>query len=93
MDIQHKEDQQSGQFFIEQEGKRVALLVYDKADDNRLVIEHTEVDKSLRGQKIGYELVHSTIQYARNNGLKVLPICPFARKIMERNADWSDVAA
>jgi predicted GNAT family acetyltransferase len=91
MDIQHKEGQQRGNFFIENEGKRIALLSYDKTDDGTLVIEHTEVDKSLRGQNIGYQLVQRTVEFARSNGLKVSPVCPFAKAIFEKKKEFQEV--
>jgi predicted GNAT family acetyltransferase len=91
MDIQHKEGQQRGNFFIENDGKRVALLSYDKTDDGTIVIEHTEVDKSLRGKNIGYELVHRTVEFARSNGLKVSPVCPFAKAVFEKQPEFKDV--
>lgn len=92
MDIQHKEGTNRGNFFIENEGKRVALLSYDKSEDT-LVIEHTEVDKSLRGKNIGYELVHTTVEYARREGLKISPVCPFAKAIFDKKPEFGDVLA
>lgn len=92
MDIQHKEGTNRGNFIIENEGKRVALLSYDKSEDT-LVIEHTEVDKSLRGKNIGYELVHTTVEYARREGLKISPVCPFAKAIFDKKPEFGDVLA
>lgn len=93
MDIQHKDGSHRGSFFIEQEGKRVALLAYDKPDENLLVIEHTEVDRSLRGKNIGYELVHAVVEYARKEGKKISPVCPFAKAIFEKKPAFGDVLA
>jgi uncharacterized protein len=90
MEIQHKEGPESGKFFIEQNGARVAALVYYKEEDT-ITLEHTEVDKSLRGKKIGYKLVYRSVEYARQQRWKVVPVCPFAKVLFERNPEWKDV--
>jgi uncharacterized protein len=90
MEIQHKEGPNRGLFFIENNGKRMAALSYDKAGDV-IIIEHTEVNKSLRGQNIGYELVNRTTALAREKGLKVSPVCPFAKAQFEKNPAWGDL--
>ena len=92
MEIQQKESAGQGLFFVMQEGKRVAALAYDK-EDNSITIEHTEVDKSLRGQNIGQQLVEFAVQWARENNLKVSPICPFAKVLFDKNPEWKDVLA
>lgn len=93
MTIQHKEMQDEGMFFIAENNDVVAEIVYSKSGDNTLVIEHTEVAKPLRGHDIGYELVHRTVEFARMHGLKISPLCPFAKAVFERKADYQDVLA
>jgi predicted GNAT family acetyltransferase len=90
MEIQHKEGPNRGKFFIENEGTRIAAIEYAK-QDNIIVIEHTEVDPSLRGKNIGYQLVQKTAEFAREKGLKVSPICPFAMKQFQKNKEWQDL--
>lgn len=91
MTIQHKENPQRGLFFVEDEGDVVAEIVYAKSSDNTLIIEHTEVDDSLRDRNIGYELVHKTVDYARMHGMKVSPVCPFAKAIFDKKPEWADL--
>jgi hypothetical protein len=89
--IQHKGENNQGMFFIEDEGDVVAELVYGSGGDNTIIIEHTEVDESLRGQNIGYELVQRTVEHARTHGLKVAPVCPFAKAVFDKKPDFGDV--
>lgn len=91
--IQHKEGKTRGMFFIEEEGEVIAELVYASGGDNTIIIEHTEVDEQLRGQNIGYELVHRTVEFARNKGLKISPVCPFAKAVFDKKPDFQDVLA
>lgn len=89
--IQHKEGKNRGMFFIEDDGEIVAEIVYGNGGENTIIIEHTEVDDRLRGQNIGYELVHRVVEYARMHGRKVSPVCPFAKAVFDKKPDFGDV--
>lgn len=91
--IQHKEGKNRGMFFIEDDGEILAEIVYASGGDNTIIIEHTEVDDRLRGQNIGFELVHKTVEHARMYGLKISPVCPFAKAVFDKRADFKDVLA
>jgi len=93
MNIQHRDDKNGGMFFITQDGKEVVEIVYAKGSDNTIIIEHTEVDEPLRKKNIGYELVHKTVDFARKQGLKVSPVCPFAKAAFDKTAEWQDLLA
>ena len=88
MEIQH--DEQNGMFYFEREGNKLAKLTY-VLQNKQMVIDHTEVDKLLRGQNIGIKLVKAGVDFARNNGLKILPTCSYAKKILEDNEEYNDV--
>ena len=91
MDIKHEETTTKGSFFILQEGKKVAFMTYSKAGPNRIIIDHTEVSPVLKGKNAGKQLVAAGVEYARKNNLKILPLCPFARSVFNRVAEYADV--
>jgi len=94
MEIQRDEHGQHGAFYIEEDGEWIAELSYIKsADGKTITIDHTQVDEKLAGQGIGEQLVQAAVQYARENGLKIKPLCPYARKVLERNSEYQDVLA
>lgn len=89
--IQHNEDGDRGVFFIEDESKaRVAELTYLEKK-GVLIIDHTEVDDSLRGKNIGYQLVEAAVAHARENSLKIRPLCPFAKAVIDKRPEMQDV--
>ena len=49
MIIHHKFEGNQGMFFVEQDDKLLAEMVYKTADPNKMIIEHTEVSEELRG--------------------------------------------
>jgi predicted GNAT family acetyltransferase len=61
--------------------------------DGVLAITHTEVPPPLEGRGIAGELVQAVIDHARAQGLKVRPLCSFARAYMRRHPDTADVLA
>jgi predicted GNAT family acetyltransferase len=79
-------DNTSGnRFELTRDGHR-AELVYE-TDGDKLVLVHTGVPRALAGQGIGGTLVQAALQHAARNGLTVVPLCPFARRWLERHAD------
>lgn len=93
MEITHIERGGRGAFLIKGDGKRLAEMTYVTAGEKGFIIDHTEVDESLRGQKIGDKLLAEAVSYAREKNLKVFATCPFALRKLQQNAEYSDVFA
>ena len=93
MQIQREEHGRNGAFFIDENGEWIAELAYIKSGDGQITIDHTEVDEKLRGQGVGEDLVKAAVDFARASGLKIKLICPYARKVFEKNPDYGDVLA
>ena len=91
MQIQRDEHGRRGAFFIERDGEWIAEMSYVKQGPGVIIIDHTEVDKSLRGQGIGQKLVRNAVEYARANKLKIRPRCPYVRNVLEETAEFNDV--
>jgi uncharacterized protein len=71
-------------------GGHIAFSNY-KRSDGVLTILHTEVPKELEGHGIGSALVRGVLDTARAEGLKVVPVCPFAKAYMDRHAEYADL--
>lgn len=91
MNIQHRSGESKGAFFIEENGEVKARLTYSKAGTTQIIIDHTEVSDDLRGKNVGKKLVQHVVEYARENELKVIPLCPFANSIIKRDKSLQDV--
>ena len=93
MDIRREEHGRKGAFFIDEDGEWVAEMTYLKRGDNTIVIDHTEVEPELRDRGIGTELVAAAVDHARENGLKIRPVCPFAKSVIDSTPEFQDVLA
>jgi predicted GNAT family acetyltransferase len=93
MQIQREEHGRKGAFFIEENGEWVAEMSYMREGTRKIVIDHTEVDESLRGEGIGEDLVVEAVKYARENNFLIKPVCPFVKSVLEKDEDYEDVLA
>ena len=87
---QVKGDRESALVY-EVDGNKMAEMVYMMSEPQKLVILHTEVDEALKGQNIGKKLQASLVEYARQNAIKVVPVCPFAKAMFRTMKAWQDV--
>ena len=54
-------------------------------------ITHTGVRPAYEGQGIAKRLVNGVIEAARANQVKILPLCPYAKRMMEGKEEYKDV--
>jgi len=91
MDISRIEHGSKGAFIIKDGDQRLAEMTYSKAGESLIIIDHTDVSDVLRGKGAGKQLVTAAVNYARENNLKILPLCPFAKSVFERTPAFDDV--
>lgn len=93
MEIKQEDDGKKGRFFIELDGGTVGEMTYVWAGEQKFIIDHTEVGEALKGQGAGRKLVHAAVEFARNKEVKILPLCPFAKAVFGKTAEYNDVLA
>jgi len=90
MEVKHQDNKKKGKFYIEIDGKQEAEMTYTFAGSNKIIIDHTEVSEKLKGQGVGYKLVHAAVEFIRKSDIKVIPLCPFAKTVFEKKTEYSD---
>lgn len=91
MKIQQNDNGKKGLFFIEQNGENVAEMTYVWAGKDRIIIDHTNVDEKLKGQGAGKQLIIKAVKFAREKGLKITPLCTFAKSVFDKEIAFKDV--
>jgi uncharacterized protein len=91
MNIKHDKTEKGGSFYYEENGVRLAEMAYVMSGEKTMIIEHTEVDDSLKGQGVGKQLLGELIDYVRAERIKVIPLCPFANATFKKTKEWQDV--
>ena len=90
MNIKQEDNGKKGKFFVELDGKQEAEMTYTYAGSDKIIIDHTEVSQKLKGQGVGYKLVEAAVDFMRDKGLKVIPLCPFAAAVFKKKHEYSD---
>lgn len=91
MEIKQHEEGRKGKFFIEESGDILAEMTYVWAGDDRIIIDHTEVSDKLKGKSAGKLLLAKAVAFAREKGIKILPLCPFAKAVFDKTPEYNDV--
>lgn len=92
MDILQKKEGNNGSFFVQINNKTVAKMTYTLENPSIMIIDHTEVDLSLRGQNIAMELVNKAVSFAREHSLKIKPVCQYVHSVfMKHPEDYKNI--
>jgi predicted GNAT family acetyltransferase len=70
----------------------VSVLDYELGE-GRVVFTHTGVPDAYRGQGLAACLVEAGLQWAREQGLKVVPACSYVHVYIQRHPAWLPLVA
>lgn len=91
MEIKHKTEGTKQMFYMEADGAAIALIQYIFAGDTKIIIEHTEVSGAYEGKGLGKQLVMAVVKFAREKNIKIMPLCPYAKRILTKSDEFADV--
>lgn len=69
-----------------------AVAAYQREGD-RIVFTHTQVPPAVEGRGVGGKLVRAALDSVRDQGLRVVPQCPFVRAWIDRHSEYRDLLA
>lgn len=87
MDVTHNEAEQ--QFEVTVDGA-TAALVYRRSP-GVITIVHTGVPDALAGRGIAGQLAVTSLTYAREQHLTVVPLCPFVAEYIRKHQEFVDL--
>ena len=93
MDIKNKDNGKDGEFYMEDNGIQAGMMHYVLSGSGKMLIDHTEVDEAYEGKGYGRQLVKAGVAFARENKMKIVPQCPFAKKVFDITPEFADVLA
>ncbi|ALS01169.1 GNAT family acetyltransferase [Enterococcus silesiacus] len=76
---------------LNDDDQEIGEMTWSNAGDHMMIIDHTFVDPTYRGQKLAEKLVYNGVEKARREGKKIIPLCPFAKKEFDTKSEYSDV--
>jgi len=60
-------------------------------DGKNFVITHVGVHPDLRGQGIAGRIVQVSLEYAKDNNLRVVPMCSYAAAYIRRHPEYAEL--
>lgn len=75
------------------DGTVAGFAQYRRRGDSTYSFTHTEVGEEFEGQGVGGQLVRGVMDFAREQGVKILPTCTFVRAYMRDHEDTHDLLA
>ena len=91
MEIKQIRNDHKGYFAALDEEKEAGRITYTSPGNNKMILDHTEVNPEYRGKKIGNIILTFIVDYARRNDLKIIPLCPFAKSVFDKDESIRDV--
>ena len=83
--IEREELNGTHEFVLRIDGERFGFLEFTRPDVGVMCIEHVEVSLELRGAGLGQQLVQKAVAFAKEADLRVVPICSYARAVIQRD--------
>lgn len=71
-------------------GDQVAFAEYRRRP-GLLLITHVETPQALRGGGVAGRVMKGVLRYAREAGLKVVPMCPYADAYIRRHPEYRNL--
>lgn len=90
-EVQLEVSEKNGFFHIDIEGKIEAKMTFVFAGPNKIIIDHTEVNEAFNGKGFGKKMVATAVAFDREKNIKIVPLCPFAKKVFDKNSEFKDV--
>jgi predicted GNAT family acetyltransferase len=83
---------EKNRIYLESEkGECIAEVTFPQISENEVNINHTYVDRSLRGQGIADKLVKELALHLRESKMKAVSTCSYAIDWFEKHPEFKDV--
>ncbi|MBY6127380.1 N-acetyltransferase [Qipengyuania aquimaris] len=89
--IELEENGSKGRYVYRPASGDPAEITYSVVNPSKIIVDHTGVPESMRGQGVGQALAEHVVKDARAKGISIIPLCPFFKALAQRHEDWKDV--
>ena len=89
--IEREDTGKKGRFAIYVDDEFAGEMTYTWAGDTKFIIDHTAVEEKFANRGLGKQLVLKSVDFARTEGLKILPLCTYAKRVFDRDSSLKDV--
>ncbi|MFZ6663085.1 GNAT family N-acetyltransferase [Peijinzhouia sedimentorum] len=91
MNVKHTKNGKKGSFDLYDNEHKIGEMTYVWAGENKFIIDHTEINPNYAGEGLGKILLEEAVKFARESKVKILPLCPYTKKQLNKSDEYSDV--
>lgn len=91
MEVIKEESGNKGTFIAKESNLKAGEMTYTWAGEDKIIIDHTEVNPEFSGKGVGKVMVMAAVDFAREKQIKIMPLCPFAKSVFDKDASLNDV--
>ena len=92
MAMEVRDNAERSRFELLVDGELAGIADYQLRGDS-LVVPHTEIDRSRRGQGLGAVLVRGMLDQVRESGRTVVPHCWYVAQFIDEHPEYGDLRA
>ena len=91
MEVQITSNEKNGKAFLGEDQSPLAEMTFTWAGSDKIIINHTEGSDALKGKSAGNKMLMALVEKAKEEGFKIMPLCPFARSVFQKAASIKDI--
>jgi predicted GNAT family acetyltransferase len=88
MEVLFVQDDKKGEFFIQEDDKKIAEMTFVYAGADTIIFDHTFVNPAYEGLGLGKQMLSKAITFVAEKELKIIPLCPFVKKMVAITPDY-----
>lgn len=91
MEIKIKTIDSKGFAVANEDDVKAGVMTFSIASPQLMIIDHTEIEPDFKGKDVGKQLLLAIVKMAREEHIKIIPLCPFANAMFQKNKELQDV--
>ncbi|MGH3239285.1 MAG: GNAT family N-acetyltransferase [Spirillospora sp.] len=93
MSTEITDNAERNRYEIRLDGELAGFVEYEAGEEGSVALVHTKVLSAFEGKGVGGSLARGVLDDLRARGLRVVPICPFIKKWIDRHPDYQELVA
>lgn len=89
--IKREDKENTGCFVLYEDNTPAGEVTFYSDGENKIVLDHTGVNQQFGGKGYAKQLVMKVVEYARENNLKIVPVCSYAKRVFNSDESLNDV--
>lgn len=89
--IEIEDNGKKGRFVIYEDEKFAGEMTFTWAGKTKFIIDHTGIEEEFGGKGFGKQLVLKSVEFARKENIKIIPLCPFAKSVFAKDKSIQNV--